>query len=633
MSAQDNNDGNPPSVIARAQGTGMEPKSIIIGDRLKHTVHNGALMVPTAALKLMQHSSPLKTADETFELPSVDSVLRPTMDNTPITVTYLRNEVFSLPQPPAPEGQQPAPPTQLLRTVATNRTWNPPGEQPDRIRGGGDEEAMKPPASAPAPGAPPAQAPAPAVPFGQAHAQPVAPAAAPPTGQPIVTSIAPSKVPPSAHMDVAAAAPRAIQPAPQPAKQPEIRPIAAIPSQPTQVAASTTPVPATSLPTPTVPAVTVPLTQPPTQPVPTKSAPPITVSSSATTAPPAKPVAAAPVASATNVVPAAKAVVGLAKVPTPQYKQHIPGPNDEMQVEIKNARPSWYKSDGVSEIERSLMPEWFDESAQHRTAESFIKAREQVLRMSTQLGNRFITTTLIRRTVPGDAGSLSRLFQFLVSYGMINADSINDSTPTSSAIRGLKKRARPTKFQDKLADIVLKKHRKEGAAIDWQVVADQIGDGATALDCQKGFLGMDLGALQPSTTTTERSITPDPDGSEKPASADGRMIAQILESTDDKVLAQALETALKQSDDLSQARDATVAAALVSKATEKARTAEQALGLVLAELNEKRMRRLEKRIELLNDIEGMMEAERMALELERRDLYTARCRHWFGGDS
>ena len=184
-----------------------------------------------------------------------------------------------------------------------------------------------------------------------------------------------------------------------------------------------------------------------------------------------------------------------------------------------------------------------------------------------------------------------------------------------------------------MADIVLKKHRKEGAAIDWQVVADQIGDGATALDCQRGFLGMDLGALQPSTTTTERSITPDPDGSEKPASADGRMMAQILESTDDKVLAPALETALKQSDDLSQARDATVAAALVSKATEKARTAEQALGLVLAELNEKRMRRLEKRIELLNDIEGMMEAERMALELERRDLYTARCRHWFGGDS
>jgi len=26
-----------------------------------------------------------------------------------------------------------------------------------------------------------------------------------------------------------------------------------------------------------------------------------------------------------------------------------------------------------------------------------------------------------------------------------------------------------------------------------------------------------------------------------------------------------------------------------------------------------------------------LEAERVALELERRDLYTARCRHWFQG--
>jgi SWI/SNF related-matrix-associated actin-dependent regulator of chromatin subfamily C len=34
---------------------------------------------------------------------------------------------------------------------------------------------------------------------------------------------------------------------------------------------------------------------------------------------------------------------------------------------------------------------------------------------------------------------------------------------------------------------------------------------------------------------------------------------------------------------------------------------------------------------MLDDVEGILEAEKVALELERRDLYTARCRHWFGG--
>ena len=36
-------------------------------------------------------------------------------------------------------------------------------------------------------------------------------------------------------------------------------------------------------------------------------------------------------------------------------------------------------------------------------------------------------------------------------------------------------------------------------------------------------------------------------------------------------------------------------------------------------------------VAMMDDVEGILEAERVALEMERRDLYTARCRHWFGG--
>jgi SWI/SNF related-matrix-associated actin-dependent regulator of chromatin subfamily C len=43
------------------------------------------------------------------------------------------------------------------------------------------------------------------------------------------------------------------------------------------------------------------------------------------------------------------------------------------------------------------------------------------------------------------------------------------------------------------------------------------------------------------------------------------------------------------------------------------------------------MKKLENRMAMMDDVEGMLEAEKTALELERRDLYTARCKHWFGG--
>ena len=45
------------------------------------------------------------------------------------------------------------------------------------------------------------------------------------------------------------------------------------------------------------------------------------------------------------------------------------------------------------------------------------------------------------------------------------------------------------------------------------------------------------------------------------------------------------------------------------------------------------IQRLENRVALLDDVEALLEAERVSLELERRDMYTARCRHWFGDGS
>lgn len=679
--------------LSRSPGLGMEPKSILIGDRLRHTVHDGALKMPARALQLIkQLSVPLEPLDDVIDLPSVDYITRPTLGKAPITVTYLREEKdFML-----PSGEEDVPPIPTNRTVAVNQVWNPAISMPDpdRLRGGGLHEetldtnmsdadssrelpveavvadatdgmaAAQPPTSSsqvetvaePAATAINIRSSLPVTSSGTAPSESLIKQ---PKGltQPTLTSLPPVEVevepslanstgaepsanlikPPLSFSQTAAISSPTIvvqaesTPAIDIAAAPAESQIEKSPSLTQSAPKSLPPVEVKTEPTPAVVAApaeslikqTPSLTQPDSRITPVAHPQVVTSASpSATTK------------TTTAATPSSQPVVTLSKVPPPQYAQHIPGPNDEMQVEIKNARAPWYKKDNISEIERTLLPEWFDCSAQHRTPENYIKAREQVLHMSTQLGNRFITNTLIRRTIPGDAGSLNRLFHFLLSYGFINADAINDSTPTAAALRESKKRSLPTKFEDKLADVILKRHKADSGAINWQVVADEIGNGATAAECQKGFLSLDLDVVHPA-AYTERSITPDPSDKLETRSTryHGYNIEDLLANVDEKVVTAAVENALQHTGNLVQARNAAIIALLASQAAQKAIAEEDALSHILAELNEKRMQRLEKRIELLNDVEGMMEAERMALELERRDLYTARCRHWFGGSS
>ena len=125
----------------------------------------------------------------------------------------------------------------------------------------------------------------------------------------------------------------------------------------------------------------------------------------------------------------------LPEEPTPQWDQHKPAENDEMQVDPTQqiAKPTWWKQpkqpddDGnakdtaavISDLERALLPEWFDGSAAHRTPATYVQARQACLQLSSDLGhNRYVTATMVRRTVPGDAGSLLRLHQFLTAHAL-----------------------------------------------------------------------------------------------------------------------------------------------------------------------------------------------------------------------
>jgi len=335
----------------------------------------------------------------------------------------------------------------------------------------------------------------------------------------------------------------------------------------------------------------------------------------------------------------------------------------------KFPKPAWYSPDAVSELEKTLLPEWFDGSAPHRTMETYLAAREHIIEMSDQLSNRFVTATMVRRTIPGDVGSLLRLHSFLTTHSLINEDAQNDSSPTPIVAQQFEEKSNVERknwgsqaMLDRLVEAVVlqsqdsSKRRKvddgDGycCVVDWEAVAKAVGRGMSAADCERQFLSMPMQPPPPQQQQTERSITPDATAMmdhQKASAASGadsdqdalrnairtEIFEEIVDKSDSKVVSAVVSAALRASSDgrFDEAQRAAITGLVASQAVEEARSAEDAVGHILSEIVDLRMKKLENRLSLLDDVEGMLEAERVALELERRDLYTARCRHWFGG--
>jgi SWI/SNF related-matrix-associated actin-dependent regulator of chromatin subfamily C len=359
--------------------------------------------------------------------------------------------------------------------------------------------------------------------------------------------------------------------------------------------------------------------------------------------------------------------------PEPEWVQHKPGSHDETSnpADQLPPRPEWYEKDTISDMERSMLPEWFDSSSPHRTPESYLETREKIIKMSDTMATRNVTNAMIRRVVVGDAGSLQRLRTFLVNWGIINEDAHNDTMPTPSGLRANLKR--PKQFsEDMRGDLISAvveqaKRRKLGqdadgdhdmgvessassfVPIDWDEVANQVGHGASAEECQQNFL-MEAFPKEEPASSSERPITPDasqesakPTAEEAASStpsleagktegAEREFFQKIVEESNPHVLKAVLDAAIGATDgNLVKSQAATVVGLQLAKTIEEARGHEVDLAARLSKLVDARMQKLENRMAMMDDIEGMLEAEKVALELERRDLYTARCRHWFGG--
>ena len=181
--------------------------------------------------------------------------------------------------------------------------------------------------------------------------------------------------------------------------------------------------------------------------------------------------------------------------------------------------------------------------------------------------------------------------------------------------------------------------------IDWEAVAAIVGHGVTARDCQGQFLALPLEEKEDA-PHRNGSITPDAAPSSKPQ-IERDFVMRLVNRADPVVLQRVTQSLLRSSSassnnpkeevappPSSSAAAAAVLGLTIQQATLQQQQQQQApnnVAQLLSELVELRMQKLENRLAMLDDVEGMLDAERLALELERRDLYTARCRHWFGG--
>ena len=109
-----------------------------------------------------------------------------------------------------------------------------------------------------------------------------------------------------------------------------------------------------------------------------------------------------------------------------------PSSSSSVAIEETIYAPKWYNKSIPSQFEKQMLPEWFNGSASHRTSSNYVLIRNGIMNMVKTNPNRFITATAVRKSFAGDAGSLLRLHSFLMTWGMINTNTVGDSMPSST---------------------------------------------------------------------------------------------------------------------------------------------------------------------------------------------------------
>jgi len=319
--------------------------------------------------------------------------------------------------------------------------------------------------------------------------------------------------------------------------------------------------------------------------------------------------------------------------------------------------PSWYNPCTASDLERRSLPEWFNHTAPHRSPASFALTRETILELADRNPHQYVTATALRRSVLGDAGSLMRLHSFLTDWGLLNREQIGETAPSEVALREprrievsahgkmkgwdqLAKQEFWSRSRQNILEASVVRHVSSSSAgsdkttangsgrqtqmvIDWDAVSGEVGGGATPAQCQRAF-------IEPPSKEDDEALAARRMLTEN---ASSNTLSHLIDGVRPHVLRATLDAALAAACDPAEARRASLIAVVASAAAEKGVAAELEAARTLADIVDQRMQRLENRAALLDDVEALLEAERVALELERRDMYTTRCRHWFGDGS
>ncbi|EJK73493.1 hypothetical protein THAOC_04879, partial [Thalassiosira oceanica] len=189
----------------------------------------------------------------------------------------------------------------------------------------------------------------------------------------------------------------------------------------------------------------------------------------------------------------------------------------------------------------------------------------------------------------------------------------------------------PVRRQDRVRGHEARDAASGRFVVDWDGVAKEVGDGASPADCQRAF-------LSPPSEEAKLIADVSAGGGVAGVGAGADTVSRIVDDVDPGVIRAAVDAALNASAgggdgadvDVDAARRAGIVGAVAASAASGLREQEDEISRTLMEIAEQRIRRLENRTAVLDDVEALLEAERVSLELERRDLYTARCRHWFG---
>ena len=197
---------------------------------------------------------------------------------------------------------------------------------------------------------------------------------------------------------------------------------------------------------------------------------------------------------------------------------------------------------------------------------------------------------------------------------------------------------------------------EEDMVIDWDSISKQVGNGHSSNDCKIQFMSLHhdendyckLNELQ-GNDDKENKIKDEKDridvvqkktspkstmesGNEKTFLKE-EIIQDILSKTSPDFVERALNASISMDkSNLVEAKNATILASIAFEAMENATKEEEKVNVLQLEILKQRMLKLENRMSLLNETEALLDFERTMLELERRDLYTARCRYWLGGE-